>query len=530
MTASPSKPTLLVPMHADNWALALASGYVGPSLRSDPAVDIQNLAGGSVLAFPGDVVPAWAINYGEGGPRVLLEVEATSNAQDGPGGVVLLPDIVRATRITLVRFADEEQQRNFVTSYSLFPDVPVALVPSVIGGFSIDSTAHQVPKIDGTPIDIEARRAIEYFAGWVGGLFDELLAGKHEAAIRQHLRQPGDKPAALGSSLLQSLHSSASALDRAIWGTVIEVLSERAAAHGFDKSEVLQQVAQRLEESRVEDLEGAQAWISICTKVVRASIDPPPLDDQRHIGQRAALAALLSPDPRSAASLAETLGAGPIVQSLAMVAARAFDGLSRLDSSRKNTVARLDAILTTAEAITLGSGVDASFTPRRFTQSFGSRDALLIDGKEAFTRELEPRSYGPLLSARAAEAGIKLQIDPDQGGIYFVPSTKNNLKIFVEEDPASTESDPIVRFLIPLGIIGARSGSKLQAYLNAAWKTGCAVGVRDTVEGRLACAFASQPTATLDRDEFSFHVSRLLAFTASMGTKRKRSVKAPPKD
>ena len=156
---------------------------------------------------------------------------------------------------------------------------------------------------------------------------------------------------------------------------------------------------------------------------------------------------------------------------------------------------------------------------------------MLIDGKEAFTRELGPRSYEPLLHARAAEAGIKLQIDPDQGVIYFVPSATNNLKIFVEEDPASTESDPIVRFLIPLGIIGTRSGSKLQGYLNAAWKTGCAVGVRDTVEGRLACAFASQPTATLDRDEFSFHVSRILAFiAASMGKKRKRSVKAPRKD
>src|SRR4051794_36365446 len=117
MTASPSKPTLLIPMHADNWALALASGYVGPSLRSDAAVDIQKLAGGSVLAFQGDVIPAWAINYGEGGSRVLLQLEATSNAPTGPDGVMLLPGLVRATRITLVRFADEEQQRNFLASY-----------------------------------------------------------------------------------------------------------------------------------------------------------------------------------------------------------------------------------------------------------------------------------------------------------------------------------------------------------------------------------------------------------------------------
>ncbi|WP_370141429.1 hypothetical protein [Bradyrhizobium yuanmingense] len=493
-------------------------------------MDIQKLAGGSILAFQGNVVPVWSINFGEDGPRVLLEVEANEGLTVGSGGFVLLPGVIRTTRVITVRFMDEDQQRNFFASYSLFPDVPISLIPYTIGGISIDSSAHQIPEISGDPIDSEARHRLEYYAGWAGGLFEQLWAGKYEAAIREHLRQPGNSPAKLASSFLQLLHPSALALDLAIWESTIEVLSRQAPAHGFDKSEVLQEVASRLRDQRVADAEGAEAWISTCKKVIDASIDPPPLDDERNIGRRAALAALLSPDARSAASLSETLGAGPIVQLLAIVAARAFDGLSRLTSTQKDTIARLDAILAAAEAIASGAGVDVVIGPDRIAQTEEGHDILLTEAEDRSAQELEPRSYKPLLYACAAEAGVELQVDPDRGGIYFVSSSANDLRIFFEDDPTSTHDAPVVRFVIPLGIIGARSGNKLQAYLLAAWKTGCAVGLRDTAEGRLACAFASQPTATLDRDEFLLHVGRLSAFAAETTTKkRKRSVRTQRK-
>lgn len=523
MVRSPSKSRLLIPMHADNWALALASGYIGASLRSDPAVDIQELAGGSILAFQGDVIPIWAINYGEDGPRVVLEIEADDGVTPVAAGFVLLPGVIRATRVTIVRFMDEEQQRNFLASYSLFPDVPVSLVPGAVGGVSIDSSLDQVPKIDRNPIDSSARHNLEYYAGWAGGLFEQLSAGKHEAAIRHHLRQPGNSPAALASSLLKLLHPSASALDVRIWEATIEVLSKHAPAHGFDRSEVVHEVSTLLIDLRANDAEGAEAWISTCKEVIGAEIDPPPLDDEGHIGQRAALAALLSPDARSAASLSETLAAGPIVQSLAMVAARAFDGLSRLDSSQKDTGARLDAILATAEAV---AGIDVSIAGQGAVDSKGNQGMLQGDGEETAAGDLESRSYESLLHSRAAEAGFELQIDRDQSEIYFFPSSADNLRILLEEDPISTQDAPTVRFVIPLETIGARSGSKLQAYLLAAWKTGCAVGLRDTAEGRSACAFASQPLASLDRHRFSFHAGRLSAFAAETKTKkRKRSVK-----
>ncbi|WLA74068.1 hypothetical protein QIH77_02185 [Bradyrhizobium diazoefficiens] len=490
-------------------------------------MDIQKLAGGSILAFRGETVPVWAINYGEDGPRVVLEVEANDGGTVGSAGFVLLPGVIRATRVTRVRFMDEEQQHNFFASYSLFPEVPVSLIPHTIGGISIDGSVDKVPEIGGDPIDSTARNSLEYYAGWAAGLFEQLRAGKHETAIREHLRQPGNSPATLASSFLQLLNPSASALDVAVWGATIEALSKQAPAHGFDRSEVLQEVAVRLRDQGAADPESAETWISTCKKVIAAAIDPPPLDDDEHIGQRAALAALLSPDARSAASLTETLGAGPIVQTLAMVAARAFDGLSRLDSRQKDTIACLDAILAVAEAIASGAGVDALIAHQRITETERARDISLTDGKERSVTGPESRSYEPLLYALASEVGVELQIDPDRRKVYFVPSTGKSLRIFLEEDPASTQDAPVVRFLIPLGIIGGRSGNKLQAYLLAAWKTGCAVGLRDTEEGRLACAFASQSAARLDRHEFLLHVSRLSAFAAETTTKkRRRSVSA----
>src|SRR5690606_31631388 len=62
-----------VPMHADNLALALASGYIGGSLKDDAALDVQSGLGNSVLGFH-EAVPDWAIFEGEPGPRALVQL------------------------------------------------------------------------------------------------------------------------------------------------------------------------------------------------------------------------------------------------------------------------------------------------------------------------------------------------------------------------------------------------------------------------------------------------------------------------
>ncbi|QNP45664.1 hypothetical protein H9L14_14250 [Sphingomonas sediminicola] len=63
----------LVPLHADNFALALASGYVGGSLKEDAAKDFQSPAGEGLLGF-NDSVPTWALSEGEPGDRVIVAI------------------------------------------------------------------------------------------------------------------------------------------------------------------------------------------------------------------------------------------------------------------------------------------------------------------------------------------------------------------------------------------------------------------------------------------------------------------------
>ena len=75
------RPNLLVPIHADSWALALASGYLGGTLKSDPAEDVQSLGKGAIIAFC-EKVPNWALQEGESGTRVLLVIEEATATGD----------------------------------------------------------------------------------------------------------------------------------------------------------------------------------------------------------------------------------------------------------------------------------------------------------------------------------------------------------------------------------------------------------------------------------------------------------------
>lgn len=513
MTAPSSNATqrLLVPIHTDNWALALASGYVGTAVQSDRAIDVQVLAAGSVLAFQGQIIPRWAMEYGDQGPRVVLEIEGEHLTERPASEPLILSGPIRVTQVLVARFASEDERRNFVASYTPFPDVPVKLVETAIGGFAIADVPAGTPPSRRDLTDLTPRRNLEYLGGWAGGLVEALLEGSHDQAIQQHLRDAGSSPFELATSLLRNLHPAATELDHAIWGTVVEVLSERAAARGFDKGEVLQEIGARLSD-RTRDSEGAQSWVATCRKVVHAIVDPPSLDDQKRIGQRAGLASLLAHDVRSATSLGETLNAGPVVQLLAMVAAHAFEGLSRLSGRLKGEPSQLNAILDIAEGIGSAGSINISFSRRQFDSALAPHDSVIMKEGHAFTRSLQPRSYELILRARASEAGFDLKVDPNGGGMFLATPANRRVKIFVDEDPSSTAEHPVIRFVRELAPIGTRPNKKFQAYLETAWAIGCGVGVKDAPAGKVVCAFVTQPTATLDRDEFSFHIGRLILF------------------
>ena len=127
--------SILIPLHADSWALALASGYIGNSIKADPAEDVQALGNGAIIGFF-DNVPSWAIEVGESGPRVLLKV--TSSKPSGESGeLVFLGGPLRISSVQEAVFSSKEELDAFMASMGPFPDVAQDLVPSTNQEFTL---------------------------------------------------------------------------------------------------------------------------------------------------------------------------------------------------------------------------------------------------------------------------------------------------------------------------------------------------------------------------------------------------------
>src|SRR5690606_27798776 len=114
-------------IHVDNFALALAAGYVGGSLKMDVAKDIQSSAGDGLVGFSAEV-PSWAILEGEPGDRVILCIERKGEEAPKPGSMVMLDGPLRVTKLQAAYFKDEASLANFNASYDAFPDVPIGIV------------------------------------------------------------------------------------------------------------------------------------------------------------------------------------------------------------------------------------------------------------------------------------------------------------------------------------------------------------------------------------------------------------------
>lgn len=522
---------LFVPMHADNWALALTAAYLGTPLREDAARDVQALVSSGIVAFAGGV-PEWAFEYGDPGPKIVLELrQGIPRAEEGD--LVHVEGFRRVCDVAAAIFHSADDLANFNASYSAFPDVPVALVPCRVGQVPVvrgTEAATLQPVAENNVSALSRRFELDWYGGWAAGICDLARNGRFDNELAAYLAavpKGGRTVYSVASALLSAMHPEAEAVDQAIWGTVVEVTSLRRAGRGFDKTNVLSEVAERIQERITPDQRDAvNAWVETCRKVVKALVDPPPLDDRRRLGQRAALAVLLAPDARAAASLDQSLSAGARVKALATVAARAFDGLARLEAVWKSDCEQLDALLEIAEG--LGEHTFAlGFSARTLTSNFEGRDAVLLDGKILVERRLPPKPHELILRARATEAGLDLRVDGRSGCLCFEPAGRPGTVVLVEEDAASSPSEPIIRFVLPLTPLAPRTPKSLQLLLETAWKHGSAVGLR----GGEMCAFAARPTATLDRGEFEFDIGRMLevhdAVAASLRRNKARK-SAPP--
>ncbi|MBV0893159.1 hypothetical protein KTN05_15195, partial [Paracoccus sp. Z118] len=503
----------LVPIHADNFALALASGYVGGSLKSDAAQDLQAYAGNGLLGFSGEV-PSWAISEGEPGDRVLLSFERRGEKTPELGSMEFLDGPSRITKLQSAYFKDEASLANFNASYDPFPDVPVTLV-ELSTKWPVREAGERPANLQEEPVDRRGRRRdLDFLGGFAAGIVELLAESIFDEAICKFLQKPGAGVLENGRYLLLALEPRSSQVDITIWTAMIGALWSRFGKRGFDRREFLADVEERLADHGGE----AESWVRGCQKVIDAEIDIPSLADGEKIGRRAALAIILSHEPSGLEELESNLEIGPRVRALVAAAVYAFAGLSRIDGNLKSPAPRMEAVLEVGERMSTGDPVLVEIEPLRTGNDLTRRQAIKVVGNKVLERQVEPPAYMVMLKARIQEAGYKVELDGTSGQIGIRPGSAKGEFIMVEDCSRSTSGNPIVNFVLPIATLGARpSVASLKKLMAAAWENATTVALREVGETEEVVAMASLPLATLDRDELNFHVERLLLISAELG-------------
>jgi hypothetical protein len=506
---------VLVPLHADNWALALGAGYVGGALKDDQAKDLQSHFGCNLAGFVG-YVPSWAISEGEAGPRAVLRVRS-ANVNSEPGKLVIINGPLRVTEITAACFESQELVDNFQASYGLFPDIPASLVPTLVGGFEVREEARDVDLGEEVGACAERREDLDFLGGWAAGVLAILRAGGHDEAIGRFLEQISSAPDLIGEASLRAFDPTADDLDVAIWRTAVQGLRKRFRNRGFDRQEFLSEIR-----AAIEGLgQKGMAWADGCRKVINAEIDIPELDDNAKLGRRATLALILAHEPEAIANLSHSLGVGPKVAALVTQAVYAFTGLSRLDASNKCPANQLNGLLALAEAMESGNSVQLECRPGKVGADFSRTIHVSIAGNEVFERLVQPPPYLLMLKARALEAGYKVEVDQDLGKLLIQRRQGRNPAIIIEDESGPVPGQPVVNLVLPLAKLGARpTTASLKSYLEVAWHHATAIGLRSDKDGETVCALASLPLATLDQAELEFHVERLISVWEALGGKK----------
>ncbi|TPL00658.1 hypothetical protein FJ938_21930, partial [Mesorhizobium sp. B2-4-14] len=181
---------LLVPIHADNFALALAAGYVGGSLRADAAQDLQSSAGDGLVGFSGEV-PSWATLEGEPGDRVLLCIERKGEEAPKPGSMEMLDGPLRVTKLQAAYFKDEASLANFNASYDAFPDVPTGIV-KLVTKWPVYGENDRPGDMQIEPVNLAKRRQdLDFLCGLGAGVVKLLAEDTFDDPIRQFRQTPG---------------------------------------------------------------------------------------------------------------------------------------------------------------------------------------------------------------------------------------------------------------------------------------------------------------------------------------------------
>lgn len=498
-------------------ARALASGFLGGERSGGVGLPNAAATATGIPCFI-DRVPRWALDAVVGDVPAILSINVSGcRVEDSKNGSYLLPGIVGMDRVDKVIFQDRGQLDNFRATYTLFPDIPGDLLPLEVDTKSVDEARSEPQGEDdltgflGQSVNL---RDIDAACGFSALLFDELFEGGLDEEITRFLQsnllsQVGSLSwSSIAAAALEGISPTASPADLAVWKSVVTAITGHIGERGFDRRSVLEEARNLVPTAAFDDEVGK--WFQVANDVLGARRDPPPFDDHGSIGRRAALALLILHDYEGLAGLEMGRRVGALVR----LFVGAFTGLSRLPAKYKNDRSRLSAILSLGERLARGAGGQLEFSTKKFSEDLGYSDEVALDGVALIERKTDASPHRMMLRARALEAGLKIAPDDKSGRLRIISGKQDETKIFIEDDPVSLKSHPVVRFWTPIRKLTARSPSfaKKRELLELSWEFGCAIGSAE-VDGQMTlCAYVVLLMNTLDREEFDFYVANLDRF------------------
>lgn len=482
--------------------------------------DVQVRYSPGTIGFE-EMPPSWALECDEPGAIVVLKAAVPGEQITKKDGILFLPGLTRITHVTEAIFANQSELENFLASYAPFPDVPVDLIPCVVSSQPDDLFAGGASKeaieelLEIVTVNFEERDA---YCGWGAGLVNLMEAGGLDRELQDYFARISREQSAISftdrvEQLLLALDPSATEVDLGILSAVTNSAMNLRSTQGFDRLRLLESVEAWLSGKGKTDSKYSK-WLDVAKDVVSARRDPPPLGDEGSLGQRAGLAFLLAHEPDTI----EYLEAGEKVKALVYLLALAFQGYARCDAKFKKPIPKMDGILSVAEAIEAGSPCELTIQTGRLDKEMNERDSFVLNGEEIAFRERPVSSFVLKMRAHAVDSGMQLLVDEKLGRLFLDIGGTGDLKIFIDQEAPSGSSLPVVRFWAPLLEMKARTpgAATLRTLLEKSWFTGCALGINSLSDKNFLCAFVTQLSNTLDRDEFDAHVASIKEMVAAV--------------
>lgn len=509
-----------IPLHNENWALSLSRGYLGYPPTEDTVQDVQARYSQGTVGFE-EMPPSWALECDEPGAIIVLKAKVPIDYVTKKDGIVFLPGLTRVSRVEEAIFANQSELDNFIASYSVFPDVPIDLVPCGVSSqpgdlFAGGASEEAIENFEETGKPEFDERDV--YCGWSAGIVNLMEAGRFDGELQAYFARIDREKSAKAfidhvRQILLAFDPGAMEVDLDIWSAIADTAMNSRSRHGFDRLQLVESVEGWLSGKGKTDPKYSK-WLEVAKDVVSARRDPPPLGDEGSLGQRAGIAFLLAHAPETI----EFLDAGDKVKALVLMLAMAFLGFARSDVKFKKPLSRMDSVLSVAEAIEAGTAGELIVQTGRLDKEMNERDTFTLNGNEIACRVRSVSSYVLLLRAHAVDSGMQLLVDEDLGRLYLDFGGAAELKIFIDREAPSGSSLPVVRFWAPLIEMKARSpgAAAVRKLLEKSWSTGCALGINSFGGKDFLCAFITQLTNTLDRDEFDAHVTSIRKMATGM--------------